>query len=95
MLLKADFQVNDWLKLEERVMFNSQRNDEPHFYNWDVNINSLARVSPIMPIQFPDLPFYQEPGDRAQYEQYIGMYFGGTNFFPLPGRRRPHHLHQQ
>ena len=81
-LLKADFQINDWLKLEERVMFNSQRNNEPHFYNWDVNINSLARVSPIMPIQFPDLPFYQEQGDRAEYEQYIGMYFGGTNFFP-------------
>ncbi|WKN42408.1 SusC/RagA family TonB-linked outer membrane protein [Tunicatimonas pelagia] len=81
-LLKADFQVNDWLKLEERIMFNSQRNDEPHFYNWDVNINSLARVSPIRPIQFPDLPFYQTEGDRAQYEPYIGMYFGGTNFFP-------------
>ncbi|MEM6845271.1 MAG: TonB-dependent receptor [Bacteroidota bacterium] len=81
-LMKADFQVNKWLKLEERVMYNSQNSDKPHFYNWDVNINSLARVNPIMPIQFPDLPFYQEPGDRAQYEQYIGMYFGGTNFFP-------------
>ena len=81
-LMKADFQVNNWLKLEERIMYNQERGDAPHFYNWDVNINSLARVSPIQPIQFPDLPFYQEPGDRAEYEQYIGMYFGGTNFFP-------------
>ena len=81
-LMKADFQVKDWLKLEETVMYNQQRGDAPHFYNWDVNINSLARVNPIMPIQFPDLPFYQVEGDRAQYEQYIGKYFGGTNFFP-------------
>lgn len=81
-LMKADFQVKKWLKLEERIMHNQQRGNAPHFYNWDVNINSLARVNPIAPIQFPDLPFYQEPGDRGQYEQYIGMYFGGTNFFP-------------
>ena len=81
-LMKADFQVKDWLKLEETVMYNQQRGDAPHFYNWDVNINSLARVNPIMPLRFPDLPFYQEPGDRAQYEQYIGRNFGGTNFFP-------------
>ncbi len=81
-LMKAEFQVKDWLKLEETVMHNQERGDAPHFYNWDVNINSLARVNPIMPIQFPDLPFYQEPGDRGEYEQYIGKYFGGTNFFP-------------
>ncbi|MGB3780542.1 MAG: SusC/RagA family TonB-linked outer membrane protein [Tunicatimonas sp.] len=81
-LMKADFQVKKWLKLEERVMYNSERSNKPHFYNWDVNINSLARVNPIMPLRFPDLPFYQEPGDRAEYEQYIGMNFGGTNYFP-------------
>ncbi len=81
-LVKADFQVNKWLNLNNKVVFNSQNSDKPHFYNWDVNINSLARVSPIQAIQFPDLPFYQTPGDRDQYEQYIGKYFGGTNFFP-------------
>ncbi|MBU1823045.1 MAG: SusC/RagA family TonB-linked outer membrane protein, partial [Bacteroidetes bacterium] len=82
LLMKADFQVNKWLNLNNKVVFNSQNSDKPHFYNWDVNINSLARVNPIMPIQFPDLPSYVTPGDREQYEQYIGMYFGGTNFFP-------------
>ncbi len=81
-LMKANFQVKKWLKLEETVMYNQERGDAPHFYNWDVNINSLARVNPIMPLRFPDLPFYQEPGDREEYEQYIGMNFGGTNFFP-------------
>ncbi|MFC4875084.1 SusC/RagA family TonB-linked outer membrane protein, partial [Negadavirga shengliensis] len=81
-LMKGDFQVTDWLKLEEKVIVNTRRSDKPYFYNWDVNINSLARVNPIMPIQFPDLPHYLEPGDREQYERYIGMYFGGTNFWP-------------
>ena len=81
-LMKAEFKVNDWLTLEEKIVFNSQNSDKPHFYNWDVNINSLARVSPNMPVQFPDLDFYITPGDRDKYERYIGMYFGGTNFFP-------------
>lgn len=81
-LMKGEFKINDWLTLDEKIVFNAQNSDKPHFYNWDVNINSLARVSPIMPVQFPDLDHYLSPGDRAQYEQYIGMYFGGTNFFP-------------
>jgi TonB-linked SusC/RagA family outer membrane protein len=81
-LLKADFKVNKWLSLDEKVIFNSQNSDKPHFYNWDVNINSLARVPPIMPIQFPDLEYYVTPGDREKYAPYIGKYFGGTNFFP-------------
>ena len=81
-LMKAEFKVTKWLTLEEKLVINSQRSDKPFFYNWDVNINSLARVNPIMPIQFPDLPFYLQQGDRATYEPFIGTYFGGTNFWP-------------
>ena len=81
-LMKADFKVNDWLSFDEKVVFNSQNSNKPHFYNWDVNINSLARVNPIQPIQFPDLDYYVTPGDREKYAPYIGKYFGGTNFFP-------------
>src|SRR5690606_27684254 len=81
-LMKGDFKVTDWLTLEEKIVVNSQNSDKPYFYNWDVNINSLARVNPIMPIRFPDLPYYLEEGDRGQYERFIGMYFGGTNFWP-------------
>lgn len=81
-LMKADFQVNKWLNLSEKVVFNSQNSDKPHFYNWDVNINSLARVSPLQAIQFPDLPYYMTPGDHDKYAPLIGKYFGGTNFFP-------------
>jgi TonB-linked SusC/RagA family outer membrane protein len=81
-LMKGEFKVTDWLTLNEKIVFNSQNSDKPHFYNWDVNINSLARVPPTMPIQFPDLDSYLEPGDHDKYEQYIGKYFGGTNFFP-------------
>ena len=81
-LMKADFKVNDWLTLEEKIVFNHQISDKPTFYHWDVNVNTLARVNPIRAIEFPDLDYYLTPGDRADYEQYIGMYFGGTNFFP-------------
>jgi TonB-linked SusC/RagA family outer membrane protein len=89
-LIKGDFQVNKWLNLSNKVVFNSQSSDKPHFYNWDVNINSLARVNPIMPVQFPDLDFYITPGDHDQFAPYIGKYFGGTNFFPylLDGGRQ-------
>ena len=89
-LMKADFKVNDWLTLEEKIVFNAQDNDKPTFYHWDVNINTLARVNPIRAIQFPDLDYYLTPGDRAEFEPYIGRYFGGTNFFPylLDGGRR-------
>ncbi len=82
LLAKADFTVNSWLGLDTKVIFNSQNSDKPHFYNWDVNINSLARVPPIMPIQFPDLEYYITPGDRDKFAPFIGKYFGGTNFFP-------------
>jgi TonB-linked SusC/RagA family outer membrane protein len=81
-LVKVDFKVAGWLDLDSKVAFNSESSDKPHFYNWDVNINTSARVSPIQPIQFPDLPYYVEPGDRDKYEQYIGMYFKGKNFWP-------------
>lgn len=81
-LMKADFKVNNWLSLDEKIVFNKQDSDKPHFYNWDVNINTVARVSPILPITFPDLDYYVTPGDRDQYEQYIGMHFASLNFLP-------------
>lgn len=75
-LMKTDYKVNDWLSLDSKIVYNAQNSDKPHFYNWDVNINTVARVSSITPVEFPDLPFYQTPGDRAQYEPLIGRYFG-------------------
>ncbi len=81
-LMKADFKINKWLSLNEQIVFNSQNNDRPTEYSWDVYTNSLARIGTVMPIQFPDLPHYIEPGDREKYLPYIGKYFGGTNFFP-------------
>ncbi|MEZ4989274.1 MAG: TonB-dependent receptor [Saprospiraceae bacterium] len=81
-LMKGDFKINDWLSLDEKIVFNAQLSDKPHFYNWDVNINTVARVSPILPIEFPDLDYYLTPGDHADFEPYIGKYFGSLNFFP-------------
>ncbi|WKN32956.1 TonB-dependent receptor [Porifericola rhodea] len=81
-LIKGDFQVVDWLKLDSRALITTETSDKPHFYHWDVNINTSARQDPLDAIRFPDLPYYLEPGDRADFEQYIGKYFGGTNFLP-------------
>ncbi len=81
-LLKGDFKVNEWLRLDSRALVTTEKSDKPHFYNWDVNINTTARVNPLNPIEFPDLPYYLTPGDRGEFEQYIGMYFSSVNFLP-------------
>jgi TonB-linked SusC/RagA family outer membrane protein len=81
-LLKGDFDVTNWLKTDSRILMTVENSDKPHFYNWDVNINTSARVDPLNPIQFPDLPYYLEPGDRDQFKDYIGMYFHSVNFLP-------------
>ena len=81
-LIKGDFQVADWLKFDSRALITTEQSDKPHFYHWDVNINTSARQDPLDAIRFPDLPFYLEPGDRAEFEPFIGKYFGGTNFLP-------------
>lgn len=81
-LMKADFKINNWLTLEEKIVFNSQVSDKPHFYNWDVNINTSARKKPIEPVYFPDLEYYLTPGDHDKYAPYIGMGFGSVSWFP-------------
>lgn len=81
-LLKGDFKVNDWFRLDSRALITTEKSDKPHFYNWDVNINTTARVNPLNPISFPDLPYYLEPGDRDQFADFIGMHFSTTNFLP-------------
>lgn len=81
-LIKGDVKITEWLKLDSRALVTTERSDKPHFYNWDVNINTTARVNPLNPITFPDLEYYLTPGDRADYEQYIGMHFQSVNFLP-------------
>jgi TonB-linked SusC/RagA family outer membrane protein len=81
-LMKMDFKINDWLSLDEKIMFTSERSNKPHFYNWDVNINTSARMIPIQPLKFPDLPYYMAEGDHDKYKPYIGMDFASVNFVP-------------
>ena len=81
-LMKADFEINKWLRMDTRILTSIEKSDKTHNYHWDVNINSLANVPPILPLTFPDLPYYQIPGDREQYEDYIGMHFHNSNFLP-------------
>lgn len=81
-LLKGEFAITDWFSADSRAMVTTEVSDKPHFYNWDVNINTSARVNPIEAITFPDLPYYLAPGDRDQFEKYIGMHFSSVNFLP-------------
>ena len=81
-LLSAEIRVNDWLKLTERVVYTNQSDDNPHTYSYDSGLNTVARVTPVDLIDFPDLPYYLNPGDRDQYEQYIGMGFDSFNSLP-------------
>ncbi|MEX1238635.1 MAG: SusC/RagA family TonB-linked outer membrane protein, partial [Cyclobacteriaceae bacterium] len=81
-LVKGEFKINDWLSTDSRALVTSENSDKPHFYNWDVNINTSARVNPIQAVTFPDLPFYLTPGDHDQFSQYIGMHFASVNFLP-------------
>lgn len=81
-LMKGDFKINDWFSADTRALVTTETSDKPHFYNWDVNINTSARVNPTEAITFPDLPYYLTPGDRADFEQYIGMHFSSVNFLP-------------
>jgi len=81
-LMKADFKINDWLTMDEQITWSAEHRDDPHFYNWDVNINSVARVRPEQMVTFPDLPYYLEPGDRDDFLPYIGKYFGSVNALP-------------
>lgn len=81
-LMKGDFKINDWIRMDEQISWSAEHNDQPHFYNWDTNINSIARVQPNHMVTFPDLPYYLEPGDHDQYEPYIGKYFLSLNALP-------------
>ena len=81
-LIKGDVQVTDWLKLDSRALITTEKSNKPHFYNWDVNINTFARVNPLNPISFPDLPYYLTPGDKDDYADYQGMHFQSVNFLP-------------
>ena len=75
-LSKIDFKINDWLSLDEKIVFNSQVSDKPNADNYD--LNSIVRVYPNQMIEFPDLPYYVAQGDHDKYAQYIGMYLDGT-----------------
>lgn len=79
-LMKMTFDVKDWLSLDEKIAFNSEVSDKPHTYHHDVNLNTLARVDPLIMVKFPNL---------EGYEQYEGMYIEGKSslpYFDLGGR---------
>ena len=82
LLLRTDFKINDWLSLDEKIVYNSQNSDKAHIYSTDVSVNTISRVDAFQPIVFPDLEYYLTPGDRDKYAPYIGRYFTGLNALP-------------
>lgn len=81
-LLKADFKVNNWLGLNSQILYTNTTNRTPHTYAFDASINSVNRILPIDPLTFPDLDYYITPGDRGNYEKYIGKGFFNNNSIP-------------
>ena len=81
-LVRGDFKINNWLSLDEKIVFNSQKSDKSHFYSADVGVNAISRVSTFQQIRFPDLDYYLAPGDRDRFSPYIGKYFFGVGALP-------------
>ena len=82
-LMRAEFDVIDWLSLDSKIVLNAEINDEPHYYHGDRHLNTIVRFRPMQRLKFPDLPYYLEPGDREDWEQYIGMYFTSGRAAPF------------
>ncbi len=80
-LSKIEFQVNNWLSLDQKISFSSVLNDLPHNYGDQWYYQSIARHF-YSPHTFPDLTYYVEPGDHDKWAPYIGM--GLDNRNPLP-----------
>ncbi len=72
-LFKLDFDVTDWLTLEGKLMFTAIKNDNPHEYNANTHYNSIGTQWFSIASEFPDLEYYLVPGDRSEFEPYIGM----------------------
>ncbi len=72
-LFKMDFDVTDWLTLEGKMMFTSIKNDNPHEYRANNYYNSIGTQWFSIPSEFPDLEYYLVPGDKSEFEPYIGM----------------------
>lgn len=81
-LLKADFKVNDWLSLSSKILYTNTSTDDPHIYAFDASINSVNRMAAVEPLSFPDLEFYNTPGDREEFLPFIGRAFANNNTLP-------------
>ena len=83
-LMKSDIKIKPWLLLDSKIVFNAEDSDKPHAYGVSnvAGLHSVARVNTLQPLEFPDLPYYLEPGDREKYEPYIGMGFYNGDMIP-------------
>ena len=92
-LLRVEFQVNDWLSLNSKIIYANSSTVDPRTYG-GASINSVNRLEPVAPLFFPDLEFYRTPGDRADYEQFIGKGFYNFNANSIFRRRELGYFYQ-
>jgi TonB-linked SusC/RagA family outer membrane protein len=69
-LMKGDYKVKDWLRLDQSITINIQKSDQPS----EANINDVIRTEPIRPFVVPRID---------GYEQFEGMYWNHA-FLILP-----------
>lgn len=84
-LMKSDIKIKPWLHLDDKIIFNMENSNKPHSYGAgnEAGLQSVVRLNPVAILEFPDLPYYIEPGDREKYAQYIGMSAGSVlNLLP-------------
>jgi len=85
-LIKVNFQITDWLSIEERVSFDSEISDFPHTYHANASQRSLARTEPNMILEFPAVELFEDElpevlADR-DYSAFVGLHASTTNWIP-------------
>jgi TonB-linked SusC/RagA family outer membrane protein len=75
-LMKGDFKINDWLSADSRALMTIEKSDKPHFYNWDVNINTSARLIPLTQFNSRTFPITCNPATAQNLNHTSGCILG-------------------
>lgn len=81
-LSKVDVNITDWLSVEEKISINTAVTNNPHLYSGYDGYRQVWAHPFFTPMEFPDLDYYLESGDREKYEPYIGMHNSYNDIIP-------------
>lgn len=79
---KVDIKITNWLSIEEKITVNTVVTDNPHMYSVYDGYRQVWAHPFFTPMEFPDLDYYLEPGDREKYKDYIGMHNAYNDIIP-------------